>query len=147
MKLDKPLVRMQRDFERLTRPYWVADPIIKEELSLEEKRQVFVKNTEEFLEYVVENRIFFSDSLCVKLDDLYDEFRHTFSELSSSATDASQSRKKWNDAWLKAIGEFPGIEEDIVSEFRQMLGVTDCKSHTAGGNAESIPEEEGLLEE
>jgi len=142
-ELYKRLVRTRRSFERLTMPYFIVGVRTREEPSVEEKHQEVVKNTEEFVEYSIENRIYFTSNVCAKLDELRDEFVRASWELPSPVTDANQCAERYKAVWLKVKGEFMKIEEDIEEEFQLILGVEGQAANLARNRkrAESTPEE------
>jgi hypothetical protein len=110
----------------LDRAYWPETQFNLEKPSLKETVNAINEAGWEFWEYFDKHRIYFSSSLCGKLEDLRQKYVVVWRELKKSEVLPELGEKQQH--WLNAkelIEQTIQLKTDIETEFRLLLGVTN----------------------
>ena len=87
------------------------------------------KAADEFKDIFHKNRIFYSESICAKIDELNESLSEPISELvmhvelSQKANEWEGLVSSWDNAKEQLDGKSPAIKREIEHEFRKLLGV------------------------
>ena len=108
---------------------WAGEP------SKDEKRKIAGEALKKFQDHFDKNRIYFSETLCYKIDNFVREFTQPAAKYAiylkmSEDTDGSVRKEKdeaWFSAYNKMEKDVPETKKAIENEFRSLLGVEEPK--------------------
>ncbi len=108
------LIRTEQAFFNLVKPFTFGG-----EPSKDKKIKLVNEAAREFLVYFNENKIYFDEPLCLKIDDFFEKIRDSWDNLQ----EIGDSVKNWSELWKNSRDDLLSIRKDIENEFRSLLGV------------------------
>jgi hypothetical protein len=82
----------------------------------------------EFKDFFDKHRIYFTENICSKIDDLVNALYSAYVPLEGIAPDTDRNDKRLRQDWIKCAKivqeKYPAIRESLESDFRKILGVT-----------------------
>lgn len=93
----------------------------------DEKRLESGNYYNEFFNFYDKNRIFFEESLALKIDKIRDKFLEAWREFELSKAVSKNDNQRdpdiWVKAWNKVNDDIPPLRKDIEIEFRKLIGI------------------------
>lgn len=123
----------------------------KGEPSKEEKAAILGDKAAQFHEYYSENRIFFSENVCQKVDAVWEKVhsvsvryrvRLAYAKDGDGRAD-SRVDEAWDEAWSAMKDEVPALVRAVEDEFRALLGVADDEGRSANNSMQPTAESGG----